>query len=54
MNATRTPREEFRNFFHAEADDDSGVVDDYTHGIPQVLRLMNSQSLSDRRADNSA
>jgi hypothetical protein len=46
----RTPREEFRNFFHAEADDDSGVVEDYTHGIPQVLRLMNSQSMSDTKA----
>jgi hypothetical protein len=46
----RTPREEFRNFFHAEADDDSGVVEDYTHGIPQVLRLMNSQSLSDTKS----
>jgi Protein of unknown function (DUF1549)/Protein of unknown function (DUF1553) len=46
----RTPREEFRSFFHAEADDDSGVVEDYTHGIPQVLRLMNSQSLSDTKA----
>ena len=36
------PREQFRKFFHADADDDVGVVDDYTHGIPQVLRLMNS------------
>ena len=36
-----TPRERFRNFFHAEADDDVGVVEDYTHGVPQVLRLMN-------------
>jgi hypothetical protein len=46
----RTPREEFRNFFHAEVDDDAGVVEDYTHGIPQVLRLMNSQSLGDTKA----
>jgi len=37
-----TPRAAFRKFFHAEADDDVGVVEDYTHGIPQVLRLMNS------------
>lgn len=36
------PREAFRKFFHAEADDDSGVVEDYSHGVPQVLRLMNS------------
>jgi hypothetical protein len=46
----RTPREEFRNFFHAEADDDAGVVEDYTHGIPQVLRLMNSQSIGDTKS----
>ena len=32
------PREAFRKFFHAEADDDVGVVEDYTHGVPQVLR----------------
>jgi Protein of unknown function (DUF1549)/Protein of unknown function (DUF1553) len=35
-------REGFRRFFHAEADDDVGVVEEYTHGVPQVLRLMNS------------
>lgn len=35
------PREQFRNFFHAEADDDAGVTEEYSHGIPQVLRLMN-------------
>jgi Protein of unknown function (DUF1553)/Protein of unknown function (DUF1549) len=46
----RTPRDEFRNFFHAEADDDAGVVEDYSHGIPQVLRLMNAQSIADTRA----
>ena len=37
-----TPRDQFRKFFHAEADDDVGVVEDYTHGVPQALRLMNS------------
>ncbi len=36
------PRDQFRRFFNAEADDDAGIVEDYTHGIPQVLRLMNS------------
>jgi hypothetical protein len=41
------PREQFRHFFHAEADDDSGVVEDYTHGIPQVLRLMNSRQTNE-------
>ncbi|MCE9533545.1 MAG: DUF1549 and DUF1553 domain-containing protein [Planctomycetes bacterium] len=44
------PRDEFRKFFHAEADDDVGVVDDYTHGVPQVLRLMNSQQISNTTA----
>lgn len=41
------PRENFRKFFHAEADDDVGVVEDYTHGVPQVLRLMNSPQIMD-------
>jgi hypothetical protein len=41
------PRDEFRKFFHAEADDDAGVVEEYSHGIPQVLRLMNSKELID-------
>lgn len=41
------PREEFRKFFHAEADDDTGVVDDYVHGVPQVLRLMNASQIND-------
>lgn len=41
------PREQFRKFFHAEADDDSGVVEDYSHGIPQVLRLMNAKQTND-------
>jgi hypothetical protein len=41
------PRDQFRKFFHAEADDDSGVVEDYTHGIPQVLRLMNAKQTND-------
>jgi hypothetical protein len=40
------PRDEFRAFFHAEADDDAGVVEEYSHGIPQVLRLMNSAELN--------
>jgi hypothetical protein len=40
------PRDEFRAFFHAEADDDAGVVEEYAHGIPQVLRLMNSSELN--------
>jgi hypothetical protein len=40
-------REQFRRFFHAEADDDAGVVEDYTHGIPQVLRLMNARQIND-------
>ena len=43
-------REEFRKFFHADADDDVGVVDDYTHGVPQVLRLMNSGAISNSNA----
>jgi hypothetical protein len=40
-------REKFRKFFHAEADDDVGVVEDYNYGIPQVLRLMNSRQVCD-------
>jgi hypothetical protein len=40
-------REQFRKFFHAEADDDVGVVEDYTYGIPQILRLMNSRQVCD-------
>jgi hypothetical protein len=43
----RTARDQFRKFFHAEADDDVGVVEDYTHGVPQVLRLMNSSQMND-------
>ncbi len=42
-----TARDAFRKFFHAEADDDVGVVEDYTHGIPQALRLMNSPQMND-------
>jgi hypothetical protein len=45
--APRDPRSQFRKFFHAEADDDVGVVEDYTHGVPQALRLMNSPQLND-------
>jgi hypothetical protein len=44
---TGTGRDEFRKFFHAEADDDVGVAEDYTHGVPQVLRLMNSSHIND-------
>jgi hypothetical protein len=44
------PREAFRKLFHAEADDDSGVVEDYTHGIPQVLKLLNSKQVNDTSA----
>jgi hypothetical protein len=44
------PREEFRKFFHADADDDAGIVADYTHGVPQVLRLMNSRQINDTTA----
>jgi hypothetical protein len=40
-------REQFRKFFHAEADDDVGVVEDYAYGILQVLRLMNSKPIAD-------
>lgn len=43
-------RERFRKFFHAEADDDLGIIEDYTHGIPQVLRLMNSPQINDTSA----
>jgi len=45
-----TPRDQFRKFFHAEADDDVGVVEDYTHGVPQALRLMNSAPMNDTAA----
>jgi hypothetical protein len=40
------PRGEFRKFFHTEADDDASAVADYAHGIPQVLRLMNSTQMN--------
>jgi hypothetical protein len=40
------PRAEFRKFFHTEADDDVSAVADYAHGIPQVLRLMNSAEIN--------
>jgi hypothetical protein len=45
-----TPQDQFRKFFHAEADDDVGVVEDYTHGVPQALRLMNSNPMNDTAA----
>lgn len=41
-----TPRDQFRDFFHAEADDDAGVTEEYAHGIPQVLRLMNDTQMN--------
>ena len=44
------PRDEFRAYFHAEADDDAGVVEEYAHGVPQVLRLMNSLELNNTAA----
>jgi hypothetical protein len=50
MAARNDPREQFRDFFHAEADDDAGVIDEYTHGIPQVLRLLNAKTLNDTSA----
>jgi hypothetical protein len=40
------PRAAFRKFFHAEADDDVGVVEDYNQGIPQALRLLNAPGIS--------
>jgi hypothetical protein len=43
-------REQFRQYFNAEADDDAGVIEEYAHGIPQVLRLMNSQELNNTAA----
>lgn len=42
----KKPREEFLAYFHAEADDDANILEPYTHGIPQVLRLMNSDELN--------
>jgi hypothetical protein len=47
---TGGPREEFRKFFHTEADDDASAVADYAHGIPQVLRLMNSTQMNNTNA----
>jgi hypothetical protein len=40
------PRAAFRKFFHAEADDDVGVVEEYTHGIPQALKLLNAPGIN--------
>jgi hypothetical protein len=40
------PRAAFRKFFHAEADDDVGVVEEYTQGIPQALKLLNGPGIS--------
>jgi hypothetical protein len=44
------PREQFRKFFHTEADDDASAVADYAHGIPQVLLLMNSSEMNNTSA----
>jgi hypothetical protein len=44
------PRAQFRKFFHTEADDDASAVENYAHGIPQVLRLMNSTQMNDTAA----
>jgi hypothetical protein len=44
------PRAQFRQFFHTEADDDASATDEYAHGIPQVLRLMNSAQMNDTSA----
>src|SRR5262249_34849525 len=44
------PRAQFRKFFHAEADDDVGVVEEYTHGIPQALKLLNGPAISNTAA----
>ncbi|HQR07345.1 MAG TPA: DUF1549 and DUF1553 domain-containing protein [Gemmatales bacterium] len=41
-----TARDQFRDFFHAEADDDAGVTEEYGHGIPQVLKLMNDSQMN--------
>lgn len=43
-------RDQFRAFFHAEADDDAGVTEEYSHGIPQVLRLMNDATMNNINA----
>ena len=45
-----SPQVQFRKFFRAEADDDAGVVEGYTHGVPQVLRLMNEELVNDTAA----
>ncbi len=40
-------RERFRIYFQGGGDDDHTPVPAYAHGIPQVLRIMNSPTLSD-------
>lgn len=40
-------RERFRTFFHGGAADDNVPVPEYGHGIPQVLRIMNSPEMTD-------
>jgi len=40
-------RERFRIYFHGAGDDDNTPVPAYGHGIPQVLRIMNSPRLTD-------
>ena len=40
-------RERFRIYFQGGGDDGNTPVPDYAHGIPQVLRIMNSPTLTD-------
>lgn len=40
-------RERFRTFFHGGSADDNVPVPEYGHGIPQVLRIMNSPAMTD-------
>lgn len=40
-------RERFRTFFHGGGADDNVPVPEYGHGVPQVLRIMNSPDMTD-------
>lgn len=40
-------RERFRLYFHGGGADDNTPVPEYGHGIPQVLRIMNSANMTD-------
>ena len=40
-------RERFRTYFDGGAADDNVPVPEYGHGIPQVLRIMNSPDMTD-------